>query len=68
MFKLTGTKWDRYITENGKLRIEAGSAKWDIDGDGDTDIVFGGDGSSDQVWWWENPFHDFEKKLHGKNT
>ncbi|MBN1480579.1 VCBS repeat-containing protein [candidate division KSB1 bacterium] len=52
--------WDRYVVDDEPLRIEAGSAFADIDGDGDTDVVFGGDGGSNQVWWWENPYPDFE--------
>jgi hypothetical protein len=48
-------KWDRYVIDHVPHRIEAGSTTHDIDGDGDTDIVFGGDGRSNQVWWWENP-------------
>ncbi len=47
--------WDRYIIENTPQRIEAGSAVFDIDRDGDLDVVFGGEGRSNQVWWWENP-------------
>jgi hypothetical protein len=48
-------KWDRYVIDHVAHRIEAGSTTHDIDGDGDTDVVFGGDGGSNQVWWWENP-------------
>ena len=47
--------WDRYIIDDTPQRIEAGSTSHDIDGDGDVDIVFGGEGRSNQVWWWENP-------------
>ena len=56
----TDTGWERYVVEQGKLRIEAGSTCYDIDGDGDLDPVFGGDGSSNQVWWWENPYPNYE--------
>lgn len=53
-------KWQRYIIEDEPLRIEAGSAAYDIDGDGDTDIVFGGDGQSNKIWWWENPYPNIQ--------
>src|SRR5690606_24810066 len=31
--------WSRYIIENLRLSIEAGGTSWDIDGDGDLDLV-----------------------------
>src|SRR5512136_81761 len=46
--------WDRYVLEAEPLHIEAGSTFLDIDGDGDPDIVCGGDYKSNQIWWWEN--------------
>lgn len=51
--------WTKYIIDNSTLKIEAGGAHFDIDGDGDDDIVFGGDYQSNQVWWWENPYPNF---------
>ncbi len=54
----TSDGWDRYVIEKERVSIEAGSASHDIDGDGDLDIVFGGDGRSPEVWWWENPYPD----------
>src|SRR5207302_1550034 len=45
------------------LTVEAGGAACDIDGDGDPDIVFGGDYQSNEVWWWENPYPNFDPKL-----
>lgn len=32
------------------LAVEAGGAFYDIDGDGDLDISFGGDASSNEIW------------------
>jgi len=58
-YKKTGDKWSRYILDDGPLRIEAGAAVHDIDGDGDEDIVFGGESQSNEVWWWENPYPNF---------
>ncbi|MBI1941334.1 MAG: VCBS repeat-containing protein [Acidobacteria bacterium] len=52
--------WTKHVVEAGPLHIEAGGAFADIDGDGDLDIVFGGDASSSQVWWWENPYPQYE--------
>lgn len=52
--------WTRHIIDAGELRIEAGSAAHDIDGDGDMDIVFGGEGRSNEIWWWENPYPNIQ--------
>lgn len=52
--------WVRHIIEDDPLRIEAGSAAHDIDGDGDMDIVFGGEGRSNEIWWWENPYPNID--------
>ncbi|MCB0634042.1 MAG: VCBS repeat-containing protein, partial [Lewinella sp.] len=53
-------KWDKYVIDSSLQRIEAGSAAHDIDGDGDIDIVFGGESRSNEIWWWENPYPDLQ--------
>ncbi len=59
-------KWQKFIMDNDHLRIEAGSSYADIDNDGDLDVIFAGEGASNKVWWWENPYPDYEKNTPWK--
>src|SRR3989442_3052692 len=65
-YRRTGKGWDRYVIEKDFLTVEAGGAVYDIDGDGDADLVFGGDWQSKEVWWWENPYPKFDPKTAWK--
>ncbi|MCS6949084.1 MAG: VCBS repeat-containing protein [Armatimonadota bacterium] len=49
-------KWRVYVVEAASIPLEAGGALADIDGDGDLDIVAGGDYRHDTLYWWENPY------------
>ncbi|MCI0621842.1 MAG: VCBS repeat-containing protein [Acidobacteria bacterium] len=66
--------WTRYLIESGLEYIEAGGDSFDIDRDGDLDIVQGGDWRTlKEVWWWENPNPDFQpdapwKRHYVKNS
>ncbi len=65
-YRHTARGWDRYVIESAYLTIEAGGAVADIDGDGDLDLVLGGDWQSKDVWWWENPYPHFDPKQSWK--
>ena len=60
-YRHTATGWDPYVIDKDFLTVEAGGALCDIDGDGDLDVVFGGDWQSNEVWWWENPYPHFDQ-------
>ena len=59
-YRFNKGKWETYIIDNSPVRIEAGSASLDVDKDGDLDIIFGGEGQSNEVWWWENPYPEYD--------
>jgi len=59
-FRRTGNGWKRYLVDNRKSHIEAGGDVFDIDGDGDLDILQGGSWMTNEVWWWENPYPKYD--------
>lgn len=65
-YRRNASGWIKYLIDNDFLPIEAGGAFSDIDGDGDLDIVFGGDRQSNKLWWWENPYPNFMRKTPWK--
>jgi len=60
-YRFTGKKFERHVIDNTRLKPEAGGASCDIDKDGDVDIILGQDGSGNQIWWWENPYPNYEQ-------
>jgi hypothetical protein len=55
LYRRTASGWDRSVVDATPQHIEAGSEAFDVDGDGDQDLLVGGDWMSNGVWWYENP-------------
>lgn len=52
--------WDRYVIDATQLHLTAGGSQHDIDGDGDLDLVGVGSYLTNQVWWFENPYPNYD--------
>jgi hypothetical protein len=65
-YRRNPTGWDRYIIEKEFLPIEAGGTAFDVDGDGNMDLIFGNDWQGNKVWWWENPYPNFDPNVPWK--
>jgi hypothetical protein len=55
----TAHGWVRYVIDDQHRRPEAGGRFFDVDADGDLDLIIGGDGQSNELWWYENPAPKF---------
>jgi hypothetical protein len=60
-YQRTENGWKKHIVEDAICFIEAGTVAFDVDNDGDMDIIAGGESKTNNVWWWENPYPDFSK-------
>jgi sugar phosphate isomerase/epimerase len=58
--------WDRYVIDSSYQTVEAGGAVYDIDQDGDPDLVMGADYQGAEVWWWENPYPNYDPRIPWK--
>jgi len=66
LYRLEQGNWKTSVIDDRQLNVEAGGTVWDIDGDGDEDLVLGGDWQSKEIWWWENPCPHFNSEIPWK--
>lgn len=59
-YRRTETGWQRYLIEDQSVTMSPSGTFVDVDADGDTDIIMGGGSDSFNIWWWENPYPDYE--------
>ncbi len=59
-YRRISNTWKRYVVEDSICFIEAGTVIFDVDNDGDKDIIAGGESKTNKVWWWENPYPYFD--------
>lgn len=60
-YKFNGARWDKHVIDDRPCRPEAGGVCFDVDRDGDQDVVLGQDSSGTEIWWWENPCPNFDR-------
>ncbi len=61
LYRRVGEAWKCSVIEPQPLHIEAGGVALDVDGDGHLDLIAAGDYRSNEIWWWRNPYPDFDQ-------
>lgn len=52
--------WERFVIDSRQTDVTSSAAFYDLDRDGDLDVLMGGSFASNEIWWWENPYPDFD--------
>ena len=64
-YRQKGKTWERCLLDRSNSHSIGGSF-CDLDGDGDIDVLFGGAWKSNEIWWWENPYPDYDPQKQWK--
>jgi sugar phosphate isomerase/epimerase len=65
-YRRTNRGWQRYTLEKELKTIEAGGVFYDVDNDGDLDLIYGQDWQGPEMWWWENPYPNYDTAVAWK--
>ena len=65
-YRYTGSGWQRYLIEDQRISMSPSGTYMDVDGDGDLDLIMGGSSDSNKVWWWENPYPNYDPQVPWK--
>ncbi|HLU48958.1 MAG TPA: VCBS repeat-containing protein, partial [Planctomycetota bacterium] len=59
-FRRDSDSFTRFPIEMNQADVTSSAAFYDLDRDGDLDVIMGGSHLSDEIWWWENPFPEYD--------
>ncbi|HTG44558.1 MAG TPA: hypothetical protein VK633_08500, partial [Verrucomicrobiae bacterium] len=59
-YRHVGNQFEKYIIEPDQMGLSHGETFKDIDGDGDIDLILGDAGLGTQLYWWENPYPNYD--------
>ena len=59
-YRHVGNKFEPYVVDTDRQDLSHGEGFHDIDGDGDIDLIISDAGQGNQIYWWENPYPNYD--------